>query len=355
MNEIKDNMEGFLEVAKTINEAAGIPSRQPADYKMASITTTSIEEIRSMRQKVMDLMKSVMIEGKHYGVIPGTDKPTLLKAGAELLVSMFQLAPKPQENIRQLGNDHREYSLRVDLYHRGTGMFLGSGIGSASTKESKWNTRWGSTGEPVPGKYWKGRDVALLGGPGHMAKKDKSGSWTIHVKGENENPADMWNTVLKMSKKRALVDGVLMITACSDIFTQDMEDVIDVDEAPPVKNGSEREAPPEEQSSPAPLPSISGKPKAEKPKDPLGDVFKKLVDNADLMGLVKNLLGPQDKLFKTISEYHQKVHVFLVEEFGGCTPDAATWIKSNPADFVKRFCAFVTPADEAEELEDLKV
>ncbi len=42
---------------------------------------------------------------------------------------------------------------------------------------------------------------------------------------ENDNPADDYNTVLKMAKKRALVDAVLTATAASDIFTQDLEDI----------------------------------------------------------------------------------------------------------------------------------
>ncbi|WP_418719751.1 hypothetical protein [Bilophila wadsworthia] len=41
---------------------------------------------------------------------------------------------------------------------------------------------------------------------------------------EHDNPADYYNTCLKMAKKRALVDAVLTCTAASDIFTQDIED-----------------------------------------------------------------------------------------------------------------------------------
>jgi hypothetical protein len=41
---------------------------------------------------------------------------------------------------------------------------------------------------------------------------------------EHDNPADYYNTVLKIGKKRAQVDGILTVTAASDIFTQDIED-----------------------------------------------------------------------------------------------------------------------------------
>jgi hypothetical protein len=42
---------------------------------------------------------------------------------------------------------------------------------------------------------------------------------------ENEDIADVFNTVLKMGKKRAFVDAVLSATAASDIFTQDIEEM----------------------------------------------------------------------------------------------------------------------------------
>ena len=42
---------------------------------------------------------------------------------------------------------------------------------------------------------------------------------------EYDNPADYYNTALKMAKKRAHVDAILTATAASDCFTQDVEDM----------------------------------------------------------------------------------------------------------------------------------
>ena len=39
------------------------------------------------------------------------------------------------------------------------------------------------------------------------------------------NPFEIANTLLKMAKKRALIDAVLSATRSSDLFTQDMEDL----------------------------------------------------------------------------------------------------------------------------------
>ncbi len=180
---------------------------------------------------IQEVMSSVMKDGEHFGKIPGCgDKPTLLKAGAEKLGFTFRLSPNYVITKTDLRNEHREYEIVCALTHINTGQIWGHGVGSCSTMESKYRYRAGapeSTGKPVPKDYWKDRDPSLLGGKGFIAQKI-DGQWMICAKGdkvENENPADQYNTVLKMAKKRALVDAMLTCTAASDIFTQDLEDL----------------------------------------------------------------------------------------------------------------------------------
>ena len=48
--------------------------------------------------------------------------------------------------------------------------------------------------------------------------------WQNDQRVEYDNPADYYNTALKMAKKRAHVDAILTATAASDCFTQDVED-----------------------------------------------------------------------------------------------------------------------------------
>ncbi len=50
------------------------------------------------------------------------------------------------------------------------------------------------------------------------------GKWWILHRGDHENPADYFNTCLKIGKKRALVDAVLTATAASDVFTHEPDD-----------------------------------------------------------------------------------------------------------------------------------
>jgi len=55
---------------------------------------------------------------------------------------------------------------------------------------------------------------------------------------ENTDLADTYNTVLKMAKKRALVDATLTATAASDIFTQDLEDYTPPEVAEAIRTGA---------------------------------------------------------------------------------------------------------------------
>ena len=55
--------------------------------------TLTAQDIKAQVQLIQEVMQAVMQEGYHYGVIPGTEKPTLLKPGAEKLTMTFRLAP----------------------------------------------------------------------------------------------------------------------------------------------------------------------------------------------------------------------------------------------------------------------
>jgi hypothetical protein len=197
----------------------------------------TVQQVLGQVQLIQQIMAAAMKDGEHYGKIPGCgDKPTLLKPGAEKLCLTFRLAPTYEVEERTVERGHREYRVQCGLTSIMTGAFIGQGVGICSTMEAKYRFRAGApepTDKPVPRAYWdlRGEDPAkaqeLLGGKGFVPKK-VDGVWMIAKGGEkveHDNPADHYNTVLKMAKKRALVDAVLTATAASDIFTQDLEDI----------------------------------------------------------------------------------------------------------------------------------
>ena len=214
----------------------------------------SVEAIREQVNAIQKLMGSVMKTDTHFGTIPGCgEKPTLLKPGAEKISSMFRLSPRYEVDRIDMGNGHREYEVKCSLYHAIDGTFCGDGVGSCTTMEGKFRFRQEVVdGLEVSKDYWDTRDVTLLGGPNRKPQK-RGGKWVVVERVEHDNPADYYNTCLKMAKKRAHVDAVLTATAASDLFTQDIEDMPEVIEgaakqksapsAPARKSDSQSKAP----------------------------------------------------------------------------------------------------------------
>ena len=199
----------------------------------------SAQQVRGQVNLIQEVMRDVMKVNEHYGKIPGCgDKPTLLQPGAQKLIMTFRLVADPEMTIIDMGGGHREVRCKVRLYNQ-SGTFLGAGVGTCSTMEGKYRYRSGPvefTDKPVPKEYWdlRAKDpkkAQSLLGEGMQAKKNESGMWVCARKGqqvEHDNPADYYNTVEKMSYKRALVSATLTVTAASDIFTQDIEDMPEV-------------------------------------------------------------------------------------------------------------------------------
>ena len=183
----------------------------------------SVEAVVAQQKRITDVMAKVMHKDRHYGVIPGCDKPSLWKAGAEVLCVTFRLSPSFQVQENYDGK-HLTVRSTCTLTHIPSGKVFASAPSICSTKEKKYRLR-----------KENGRIV------------------------ENANLEDQWNTVSKIADKRALVAAVLMATGASDTFTQDMgedvEPLVVVDTEAVIKENKE-----------AAKAEVKDTPKPEKPK-----------------------------------------------------------------------------------------
>lgn len=159
-------------------------------------------------KQVVALIGSVLERDRDYGVIPGTDRPALLKPGAERLAIAVGASVRyeilereidhdremqwrkvrakwsgPKGRRRKVGEEVIEgtalgvyrYVIRATLVRKADSVVLGEGIGACSTLESKYCDR----------------------------------------------PRELENTILKMAKKRAAVDAVCSALGLSDRFASD--------------------------------------------------------------------------------------------------------------------------------------
>jgi hypothetical protein len=174
-------------------------------------------DMKAQIQRIQQVMRSVMKDGTHYGKIPGAgDKKTLFKPGAEVLCATFRIAPTYR--VDDLSTDDCiRYRVTCVATHQATGVILGEGMGEASSNEEKYKWRNAVCDEEFDETDDDRRRVKWQKGWNNNPATRRP-----QVRTE---PADIANTVLKMACKRAQVAMTLNVTAASDIFTQDLEDM----------------------------------------------------------------------------------------------------------------------------------
>ena len=139
-------------------------------------------EYDSLKRYIGSQLKS----GTDYGVIPGTQKPSLWKSGAEKLARLFNLGSRIVSQTKDINIEkgYATVAYTFEIFHLKTGVGLSQCEGCATSLEKKY------------------RNVAL---------------------------PDILNTLMKIAQKRAYVGAVIQAIGASDYFTHDIDDVIDAE------------------------------------------------------------------------------------------------------------------------------
>ena len=218
------------------------------------------------------LVQSVMKKDRHYGTIPGTNKLTLLKPGAEMLTTFFGLRTTfASKRVVEdwMGADHGGepffYYLETCQLWRGDTLMT-EADGSANSHESRYRWRWVPREEIPVGldiASLKAREGVLIEYQYAVSKAETTGKYakaaeywqqfkdaiaaeqavegtrtarsgkaykTWEIGGStyrvpNEDIASVVNTIKKIAQKRAFVAATLIAVNASEFFTQDLEDV----------------------------------------------------------------------------------------------------------------------------------
>ena len=145
-----------------------------------SIDTNAVARTMAKIHAFQQVIQQAVKPGHDIGIIPGTDKPTLLKPGAEKIVMMMGLSSRYEIMDKVEDYDKGFFSYNVKCVLSRNNYDICEGVGNCNSRESKY------------------------------------------VKAD---PYSIANTILKMAKKRAYVDAALSVASLSDIFTQDLEDI----------------------------------------------------------------------------------------------------------------------------------
>ena len=180
----RDEVPEAVVVGETSHAEVVAPSNDD-DGRYLSVVpefAITLQEAEQRIQMLQEFVKRYMMPSQDYGMIPGCQKPSLFKPGAEKLTDIFGLSKHVEvlDKVEDWEKPFLHYQVKVTLVNKRSGYVEAEGIGSANSKENKF------------------------------ARQD---TYTIA------------NTLLKMAKKRALIDAVLSATRSSGIFSQDLEDL----------------------------------------------------------------------------------------------------------------------------------
>ena len=160
------------------------PARKPATRKAKENPAPVVSAPAVPLNDIETIVAKYLKAGRDYDRLPNTAKPTLLKSGAEILADFFgfRTTAKVINRIENYDKQFVLYEVCVTVINK-DGNVVAEGLGSCNSRERK---------------YLKTDFASNL------------------------------NTVLKIAKKRAFVDAILTATHASKIFSQDIEDIVNL-------------------------------------------------------------------------------------------------------------------------------
>lgn len=188
-----------------------------AVIELPQMQIMSVSAMTDRINAIQQVTRNKMIPDVHFGIIPGTKKPTLYKAGSEMLLVMFEIGPTV--DVLDLSTaDRIKYRVTATGIHIPTGRAIGQGIGECSSGEEKYKWRNAICDEEFDATPEGSRRIKWSKGYGQNGA-------TYTTKQVRTTPDDLGNTILKMAKKRAQIDMTLTALGVSDLFNQDIEDL----------------------------------------------------------------------------------------------------------------------------------
>lgn len=197
------------------DSSSGIHSSSSPQVLDVPDESTSIPKLKRMAAMLDKVYTSVMQQGTDYDILPGTSKPGLLKAGAELLARLYNLVADTQivNSVERTEQEvpYFQYDAECRLSN-GHGEFVGNGVGSCNSAEPQYAFRW-VFDEELP------RDIK---NPEELRRREVGGRKQYRVSASREEVFGAANSIKKKAKKRAFVDAMLTVTCAGRIFTQDV-------------------------------------------------------------------------------------------------------------------------------------
>lgn len=192
--------------------------------------TAQPAELIAAQNEARAFVKEVLKDGTDFGKIPGIDRPTLLKPGAEKVTLGFGCSAVPRiveqevEHEREVRWTKAKWVTIGPLKPDNWQEMKEAGLGRNRQFDGEWKWQEKQVEEGVSlGLYRYVVEVQIIDENGEIRGTGLGSCSTLESK-YADRPRDCENTVLKMAVKRAHVAAVLSTFGLSDEFTQDVEE-----------------------------------------------------------------------------------------------------------------------------------
>lgn len=151
-----------------------------------------VEKAIKENKQIANIIKNALVEGSHFGYVPGTQTKTLFQGGADVLARTYGLEIRYDlvDKTLDVPSNYLDYEYKAVVYW--SGKQVAEAIASANTLEQKFKAH-----------FWDNRKNEL-----------KAGKSIFDIK----------NTIQQMAQKRAMVRAIRKVLGISAEFTQDVED-----------------------------------------------------------------------------------------------------------------------------------
>lgn len=107
---------------------------------LVEIKPQELDQFNNSYDGLIEFVQKKLKKNTDYGMIPGTNKLSLYKAGAEKISFLFNLKPEIEliSQVEDFEKGFFFYKYRCTLIHFGTGKPVGSAIRSCNSKEKKY-------------------------------------------------------------------------------------------------------------------------------------------------------------------------------------------------------------------------
>lgn len=189
--------EKVVETPEVLEHGKDLVENQLSTIVSLGADSMAVERAIKENKAIANIIKNALVEGSHYGFIPGTQTKTLFQPGADVLARTYGIEVEiiPVDKTIDVLNGYLDFEFKGVF--KWQGKVLLTDFASANSYEQKFRS--------------------------HFQKYDRKTETWNNIPGKSA--FDIKNTLQQMGSKRVYVRGIRKVLGLTAEFTQDLEEM----------------------------------------------------------------------------------------------------------------------------------